>query len=424
MIRIERIVHDLQRLAQFGGNGPGRGVTRQGFTDPDMESRRWLMSVFTEHGMTARMDGAANVIGRYGPAEGPAVVIASHLDTVPSGGLYDGSLGVMAGLECIRAIREHGIELKHPVEIIATSEEEGRFGGMLGAQALSGSLTREWLEHARDSGGETLMDAMRKQGLDPYGALTARLAPESVLAFLELHIEQGPVLETEGVTIGVVEGISGVFKWLVRLIGKADHAGTAPMHMRSDAFMGVADFAHEIRRIVDEEGTDKSRLTIGRVDLKPGYAHTIPGEVEFTLVGRDLDVDVMHQLAFACRRVLTSIARRHHLKFEYTEMSWLPPMPCHPAVIGLFRDSVERLGIDSMLMPSGAGHDTQFLVDVAPAGMIFVPSRGGVSHAPDEWTSPEHIEAGTRVLLDALLTIARDGRIPSGASSGSGAATS
>src|SRR5690606_38204719 len=208
----------------------------------------------------------------------------------------------------------------------------------------------------------------------------------------------------------VVEGISGVFKWLVRLIGKADHAGTAPMNMRSDAFMGLADFAHEIRRIVDEEGTDKSRLTIGKVDLKPGYAHTIPGEVDFTLVGRDLDESAMRLLASACRRVLTSIARRHHLKFEYTEMSWLAPMPCHSGVIELFRDSAEKLGVDYKLMPSGAGHDTQFLADVAPAGMIFIPSRGGVSHAPDEWSSPAHIETGTRVLLDALLAVARDGR--------------
>jgi N-carbamoyl-L-amino-acid hydrolase len=406
LIQVDRIEADLYRLSEFGYNAEDRGVYRQGFSDADMESRRWLMDRFRENGMTARMDGAGNVIGRYGPEEGPAVLIGSHLDSVPCGGMFDGTLGVMAGLECVRVIRERNIALRHPVEVIATSEEEGRFGGMLGAQALTGALTLDWLNGARDSNGVLLTDAMSKQGLDPHLALHARKPPESVIAFLELHIEQGPVLEIERKTIGVVEGISGVFKWLVRLIGKADHAGTAPMHMRSDAFMGVADFAHEMGRILGEEGTDRSRLTIGKVALKPGYAHTIPGEADFTLVGRDLDEAVMKQIAVACRRVLSAIARKHRLRFEYTEMSWLPPKPCDPGITSLLESTAETLGYSRMRMPSGAGHDTQFFSDIAPSGMIFIPSKNGVSHAPDEWSHWGDVEKGANVLLHALLQLA------------------
>ncbi len=406
MIHVDRIEKDLYALAEFGYNPEDRGIYRQGFTDVDMQARRWLMERFEENGMTARMDGAGNVIGRFGPAEGAAVIIGSHLDSVPCGGMFDGTLGVMAGLECIRVIRERSIVLEHPVEIIATSEEEGRFGGMLGAQALTGALTLDWLLTAKDAAGESLTDAMKKQGLDPHDALHARKHPDSVRAFLELHIEQGPVLEAERKTIGVVEGISGVFKWLVRLIGKADHAGTAPMHMRSDAFMGLVDFAHEISRILDEEGTDRSRLTVGQVALKPGYPHTVPGEADFTLVGRDLDENVMKQIASACRRVLSSIARKHRLKFEYTEMSWLGPKPCDAGVADLIERTAESLGYSHMRMPSGAGHDTQFFSDITPSGLIFIPSKNGVSHAADEWSHWDDVEKGANVLFHSLLSLA------------------
>ena len=364
------------------------------------------MQHFKAHKLRTHMDGAGNVCGRYGPDDRPCIMMASHLDSVPAGGIFDGTLGVIAGLEVIRVIQENNITLKHPLEVIGTSEEEGRFGGMLGAQALTGALTLDWLTGATDPGGETIMDAMAKYGLDYHEALHARRHPDSIKAFIELHIEQGPVLEASGESIGVVEGISGVFKWLVRLIGKADHAGTAPMNMRSDAFMGVADFAHEIPRIIDEDGTDKSRLTIGRVELKPGYAHTIPGESEFTLVGRDMSPDTMNELANSCRKALSAIARRHNLMFEYDEMSWLDPKACDAGIIDLLSRQSEKLSLPYKLMPSGAGHDAQFFTDITPTGMIFIPSVGGISHAPDEWSHWDDVEKGCNVLLNAVLELA------------------
>lgn len=405
-IDIGRVESDIHAIARFGFNEADRGVYRQGFSEPDMAARAWLMDRFKELGMACRMDGAGNVIGRFGDGNKPAVLIGSHLDSVPAGGMFDGVLGVAAGLECVRTMKDHGIEPVYPVEVIATSEEEGRFGGMLGAQAMTGHLTPDWIESARDEHGYALKDAMAAVGLDPHGAMRAYRRPEEIHAFLELHVEQGPVLDTQRTTIGIVEGISGVFKWNCRLLGKADHAGTAPMDMRSDALMGMADFAHEISRIIEEEGTEKSRITIGYVACKPGFPHTVPGEVDFTIVGRDLDEGIMHGLALACRRVLSAIARRNKLKFEYEEMSWLKPAHCDPGLVELFERKTRELGYSYRIMPSGAGHDVQFFCEHTRAGLIFVPSVGGVSHAPDEWTHWSDIERGTQLLFETVLELA------------------
>jgi N-carbamoyl-L-amino-acid hydrolase len=405
-VNVARIEHDLYKVAEFGNLGENKGVTRQGFTDADMQSRRWLIEYFTQHGLRTEMDGAGNVIGRYGPSTGPALAVGSHLDSVPSGGIFDEVLGVMAGLECVRIINERNIPLKYPIEIIATSEEEGRFGGMLGSQALTGSVSLNWLETARDPDGLFLKDAMAAQGLDYHQVMHCRRPPESWIAFLELHIEQGPILEAEQKTIGIVEGISGVFKWQVSLIGQAAHAGTAPMHLRSDAFMGLADFAHEMDRILDEEGTDKSRLTVGRVELKPGFPHTVAGQADFTLVGRDMEESVMENIAESCRKVLSAIARKRKLMFEYRQMSWLAPKPCHVGLRETIKTITESAGYSYKEMPSGAGHDAQFFADIIPSAILFVPSLKGISHAPEEWTHWNDVEKGANVLLRTILALA------------------
>ena len=405
-INLERIQKDIYSLGRIGYNPEDRGIYRQGFTPADMQARQWLQQAFTEIGVDSRMDGAGNVIGRYGSPDDKALIIGSHLDSVPCGGIFDGVLGVVAGLEVMRVFKENKVPLNYALEVIATSEEEGRFGGMLGAQALTGNLTLDWLERARDPNGELLRDAMASCQLFYHHALEAARDPKDIAAFLELHIEQGPVLEKVKKTIGVVEGISGVFKWLIKFIGKADHAGTAPMDLRSDAFMGVADFAHEISRIIDEEGSDSTRLTIGRVELKPGYAHTVPGNAEFTLVGRDMSEVVMTQVSGACRKVLSAIARKHGLMFEYEQMSWLEPKPCNKDMQELICDVSRSLGYEYIVMPSGAGHDSQFFSEITPTGLIFIPSVGGVSHAPDEWSHWHDVEKGCNVLLHTALRLA------------------
>jgi len=409
-VSIERIERDITAISRFGFNEADGGVYRQGFSPEDMAVREWLRARFAELGMSHRMDGAGNVIGRFDPAgrgeDVPAVIIASHTDSVPASGMFDGVLGVVAGIEVVRTMKANGIEPLYPVEVIATAEEEGRFGGMLGAQAMTGHLTREWLDAAADERGVKLVDAMREAGLDPSRAMHAYRPPETIRAYLELHVEQGPVLDTEKTTIGIVEGISGVFKWMVRLIGKADHAGTAPMNMRADALMGMADFAHEIPRIIEEEGTGKSRITIGHVNCKPGFPHTVPGEVDFTIVGRDLDHEKMKALASACERVLAAIARRNKLHFEYEQMSWLAPAYCDTGLISLIEGKTKELGYSYKIMPSGAGHDVQFFCEHSRAGLFFVPSVKGVSHAPDEWTHWVDCERGTRLLYECVCELA------------------
>lgn len=405
-VSLDRIKNTLIELSHIGYNEDDKGIYRTGFTPADMRARRWLMKLLENEGFDPRMDGAGNVFGRYGPEGQPSVTSGSHLDSVPAGGMFDGALGVVSALEVLRVCKEQSLQLRYPVEVVGTSEEEGRYGGMLGAQAISGQLTPDMLMKAHDADGVFLSNAMEAAGLDPMQALDARRTPESMRAFIELHVEQGPVLEQLRKTIGVVDSISGVFKWIVHLKGKADHAGTSPMNMRSDAFMGLADFAHEIPRIIDENGTDRSRLTVGKAELKPGNPHTIPGEVMFTLVGRDSSMDTMKTLADACRRVLSSIARRHGLMFEYEQTSWLEPMACSENIVELLERKAVDFDFSYERMPSGAGHDTQFLTHITDAGMIFVPSVGGVSHAPDEWTHWSDVEAGSNLLLSAMLELA------------------
>ncbi len=410
IINAERLRDELLELATIGQDPESRGIYRPGFSDEDMRARAWLRDRIERAGGEASLDGAGNVIGRFAGTEDLApVLICSHIDTVPAAGMFDGTLGVLAGLEVLRTLAEADLRLRRPVEIIAFADEEGRFGGMFGAQALCGQLSADWVHNAHDVDGLRLCDAMQAHGLDPMAALEVARRPEQVHASLELHIEQGPVLERERKAIGVVEGIAGVFKWIIHLVGKAAHAGTSPMNMRSDAFMGLADFAHEISRIIDEDGSEHSRLTVGKVELLPGNPHTIPGEVIFSLVGRDMNEEVMQALANSCRKVLSSIARRHNLHFDFEQLSWLEAQPCDPGLLEIFEAQADALGLSHIRMPSGAGHDTQFLSTLTRAAMIFVPSVGGVSHAPDEWTHWSDAENGANVLLRTLAIVANEG---------------
>jgi len=403
-INIDRLQKELLELGEIGEEDGG--LYRMAFTEADMEARAWLQQRIADAGIEAEMDGAANVIGRLGEREGPAVLIGSHLDGVPNGGKLDGALGVLIGLECLRRIKEEGLETRLPIELIAFSDEEGRFGGMLGSQAVSGQLDPEQIMQARDLSGVSLKEAMRKRGLEPMAALTARRDPKNIAAYLEVHIEQGPVLEEEGLSIGVVEEITGLFKWSVRLAGVANHAGTTPMAMRRDPLMGLAEFAGEIPRILEEHGSAESRATIGKIDLVPGAANTIPGEIFFSLDVRDIDADKLEELHDGFRRVLSAIGRRRSLMFEFEVLSRVEPVPCSQKIVRTIEETAQRLQLPSMRLPSGAAHDAQSMAKIAPIGMIFVPSKGGRSHTPAEWTAWKDIENGANLALQTLLKIA------------------
>ncbi|MFN2308316.1 MAG: Zn-dependent hydrolase [Gammaproteobacteria bacterium] len=405
-VNFERLQGDIDTLASIGRQAD-HGLYRMAFSEADMAARRWLATRIEAAGLELYIDGAANLHARLGwDGKRPSVMTGSHLDTVPGAGHLDGALGVLVGLECLRCLKERGGELRYPLEAVAFTDEEGRFGGMLGSQALCGRLTPEHILSARDLQGVTLSEAMAAQGLNALDALRAQRRPESLHAFLELHIEQGPVLDRQGAKIGVVEGIVGLFKWNVRLIGVANHAGTTPMDMRRDAFGGLAELAGEIPRVLEEDGGTRSVATIGRVELFPGAANVVPGRAEFSLEVRDTDRVTLERLATAFRRALSAIARRRDLSFEFEVLSELEPIKCDPIVMNAIEASAQALGVSMLSLPSGAAHDTQMMAGLTRAGMIFVPSKEGRSHSPAEWTAWDDIEIGANVALNTLYRLA------------------
>jgi N-carbamoyl-L-amino-acid hydrolase len=407
-VNAERLKQDVENLAQIGRQDDS-GIYRMAFSAGDMAGRRWFKERLEEAGLEVYEDGAANIHGRLGwDNKTPSVMTGSHLDTVPGAGHLDGALGVMVGLECLRRFREENIPLRYPLEVVAFSDEEGRFGGMLGSQAITGKLSPEDIHNAIDLDGVSLEEAMRQQGYDAMQALYARRNPDSILAFLELHIEQGPILDQMGFSAGIVDAIAGLFKWDVKLIGTPNHAGTTPMHMRNDAFQALAEFSSQIQRILDENGSERSVATIGRVSLSPGAANVVPGRVEFSLEVRDTEQRVLDDLRGAFRRALSAIARRRDVMFEFNVLSEIKPVKCDSGLLKDLKKVADSLNIPTLQMASGAAHDTQFMATVTRAAMIFVPSKGGRSHSVAEWTDMEHIEKGANILLNTMRRIAAE----------------
>ncbi|TVQ56973.1 MAG: Zn-dependent hydrolase [Rhodobacteraceae bacterium] len=398
----DRLRADLDAVNAIGTIPGLPGVNRPSFSDADMAGRRWLMARMAEAGLAARMDAVGNVIGRWETGSGPAVLAGSHLDTVPMGGRFDGTLGVCAALEAVRAMRDAGLSPRRPVEVIAFADEEGRFGGMLGSEAVCGLLTAERMAAAVDETGARLTDAMRAQGLDPDRFAEAARDPAAIAVFLELHIEQGPILAEAGETVGVVEGVSGVFHWVVTLRGEANHSGTTPMDARRDAFRGLAAFGASIDAILAEAGGPDTRLTVGKVALAPNFPHSIAGEAVFTIIGRDPDEAVMRRLAERCRVGIAAAAAAHGLAAAVEERSWLSPARLDAAVAeGLAQDAAAS-GLPWRRMVSGAGHDAQTMARRFPSGLIFAPSIGGVSHAPEEDTAWADVVAAAQIFARAV----------------------
>jgi len=267
-------------------------------------------------------------------------------------------------------------------------------------------LTPEKIFNAVDLDGIKLTDAMQAVGLNAMDALHARRSPDSLHAFLELHIEQGPLLDKMSISVGNVDAIAGLFKWEVSLIGTPNHAGTTPMDMRKDAFMGLSEFASQVQRILDENGSSRSVATIGRVSISPGAANVIPGNVEFSLEARDTNPDVLNDIAQAFRKSLSAIARKRDLMFEYKVLSEIEPVKSDTGIVETIENTCKSLKIPFLQMASGAAHDTQIMASITRAGMVFVPSKDGRSHSIAEWTDMDDIEKGANVVLNTLYRIA------------------
>ncbi len=403
-----RLRADLAALAAIGRRDGG-GCSRPALSEADMRAREWLSDRIRDAGLELHLDPAGNIHGRLGwDGRRASVMTGSHIDTVPDGGPLDGALGVVAGLECLRRLKEAGIEPARPLEVVAFSDEEGRFGGMLGSSAIAGTLAAETVRAARDPGGVPLTQALSDRGFDSERVLDARRSPESVHAFVELHIEQGPVLEHRGARVGAVDGIVGLFKWKLWLYGEANHAGTTPMALRKDALKGAARVCLDIDDVLADAGGPDSVATVGFLRLSPGAPNAVPGLAELTIEARDADAGILDALAEALDRRVKAIAESRGLTLEIERSSRIEPVACDPRVRDAVCAAAAARGEVAHRMPSGASHDTQMIASIAPVGMIFVPSRGGRSHTPEEHTDGEDIELGANVLLSTLLRLTGD----------------
>jgi N-carbamoyl-L-amino-acid hydrolase len=408
-ISLPRLTTRINALARFGGL-PGGGVTRICWSPPHEEARAWLLGEMRAAGLETWVDTAGNIFGATGiraiRPETPVVLTGSHIDTVPEGGILDGALGVLAGLECLQAINETGTRHARPLVVAAWSDEEGRYGSLFGSRAFCGLLDGAKLDEMAAVDGVRLVDAMACAGFDAHRAPEARVAPGAVNAYVELHIEQGARLEEAGVPIGVVETIVGVRRARVVFVGQADHAGTTPMDRRRDAFLAAADYALQVRRHVVTRGSKESVTNFGVVRVHPGASNIVPGRAELVHEMRDPDIAVLARLAGETADLAREVAGAHRVGVEIHPMSATTPAACAPRIQATTEKVCANLGLPTRRLYSAAGHDAQNLARVTDSGMIFIPSLGGRSHRVDEMSDWPAIERGANALLHTLLALA------------------
>jgi len=398
----DRIEARILSLSAFGRNPEG-GVSRVAFSEADIEGRAYVMSLMREAGLEVRVDPAGNIIGRREGTDAslPPILFGSHIDSVPFGGNYDGDVGVIAAIECAQVLREQGIQTRHPVEVVVFPDEEG---GLTGSRAMIGELGEGALSEKTHS-GLTRREGIRAIGGDPDRLAEAERAPGEIAAFMELHIEQGASLDEDGVDIGVVEGVVGIEWWDVTIEGAANHAGTTPMGSRNDALLAAARYVQAVNEVVTSE-PGRQVGTVGRISAEPGAHNVIPGRVDTSLEIRDLSREVIWSLFERIEARAAAIAEETGTTFTFTllDVSSIPAT-MNEAVRGVISDAADALGLSWVSMPSGAGHDAQDMAGIAPTGMIFVPSRDGISHSPREFTTKDDMANGADVLLRSLLAI-------------------
>jgi beta-ureidopropionase / N-carbamoyl-L-amino-acid hydrolase len=408
-VNAARLQARIAALARFGAL-PGGGVTRSCWSAPHEEARAWLLGEIRAAGLHGWVDPAGNIFGGLGAGRftsaTPAVLTGSHIDTVPEGGILDGALGVLAGLECLHAIREAGATPRRPLVVAAWSDEEGRYGSLFGSRAFCGRLDAGALATMAAVDGERLVDAMARAGFHAMRAPEARVAEGAVHAYVELHIEQGPRLDEAGVPIAVVDSIVGVRRTRLIWSGQADHAGTTPMERRRDAFLAAADYALRARDLVVERGGGRSVTNVGVVYVHPGVSNIVPGRAELVHEMRSPDAETLERLARDCEALASEIAARRQIGVEVRRTSATTPVACSPRVQAAVETACKALGLGWTTLYSAAGHDAQNLALITDSGMLFVPSRGGKSHRVDETSDPDAIERGANVLLRTLLTLA------------------
>lgn len=408
LVNLERMMDDLDEVNSFttGYHGNNEGITRRSFTDEDQKARAWLVEKMTNLGLDVVVDGFGNVRGTLAGI-GKAVVTGSHLDTIPNGGRYDGILGIISALETVRVIKERELKIKHPIEIVAFTDEEERFMSFLGSYAYTGELDVKLMELLADSDGISLAESMDKYGFDPKTAIVNSKADlENIKAFVELHVEQGPLLERHGNDIGVVDSVMGDYRYGISIVGKTDHAGF-PMEGRSDAFLALYELLTRINALTKVYIPKGLLYTIGSVKVSPGLENVVPGGAYCSIDLRIKDGKILNELDRNIKSFIDEIIGVGKFSVNTEHILRLAPVPMDENICSTIEACAEEVGITHVRMSSGAGHDAQIMAQKVPTAMIFVPSEGGRSHRPDEYTSPEDIRKGAEVLLRTILRLAR-----------------
>ena len=381
------------------------GMQRVAFSRQDVAGRDYVSGLMRSAGMSVRIDPAGNMIGRLEGSESglPAIVLGSHTDTVPSGGAYDGALGVIAAIEVVEALRDAGRTPRHPIEVMVFTNEEGTsfHRWLLGSRAIAGLWEAEDFAAVADD-GSTLAETLPNIGGNISRIEAARRRPEEFACYFELHIEQGPTLHRGGFPIGVVTGITGRSVYHVDIVGEANHAGTTPMALRRDAMSAAAQIALAVRRIAGE--MEVCRVgTVGSMDVHPNAGNVIPGRVQMGVEFRDERMESLAAAEVELRRTAEEVGHAEQVGITVTAQRNTPSVPISTNMQQLIADASEMAGLDHVSLPSGAGHDAQAIAAITPAAMLFVPSVNGISHAPAEYSAPEDCANGTQVLLNAVL---------------------
>ncbi len=396
-----RVNRHLAELSRFGRNPQG-GVSRVAFSQADLDGRDFAMGLMRTAGLDVAVDPVGNILGRRaGTArDAPPLIIGSHIDSVPEGGNYDGDVGSMAAIEVAYTLQEARQTLRHPLWVAIWADEEG---GLTGSRGFVGALTPEDVARP-ERDGVPLGEKLRRIGGDPERLADAAHRPGSAAAYVELHIEQGAVLDAAGLDIGIVEGIVSILQYDVTVTGFANHAGTTPMNRRKNALLTAAEIAQAVDRIVKSE-PGRQVGTVGQLVVRPNAPNVVPGEVQLTVELRDLDLAKIDGLWERIRRVIEGLASGYETPVTVAPRLRLVGAQSERAIRDVIRRAVRALGLSGMDMPSGAGHDAQYLAQICPMGMIFVPSAGGISHSPKEFTRPDHVEHGANVLLQTVLAL-------------------
>jgi len=406
-INRDRLTAMIRQLAQLGKLSNG-GVQRLAFSPEDCHARSLVRRWMVEAGMTVTIDEAGNMIGRYPGryADAPPLVTGSHIDTVPNAGHYDGTYGVLAGIEAVKTLSEQQRRLDHPIEVIVFADEERT---MVGCKAIAGRLLPD-PELYRSRDGESIQDCLERVGGDWDIIEHARRSPESIAAFVELHVEQGPVLMAEKKQIGVVTGIVGQRRYWITVEGQSSHAGTTPMPMRQDALVAASQVVLAISQVGNQPGDQVA--TVGRMDLHPNVPNSIPGRVEMSLDLRDLSSDRLDQLLGEIQQAIDKIAAGTGTNISMAQRLDNEPAPANSHIQHAIAQVCEDLNLNYCHLPSRASHDAQEMSRVTDMGMIFVPSEGGISHSETEYTSPEDCANGANVLLHTLVQLDQHYRSP------------